>query len=388
MKAVSGENPPARIASIDIVRGLVILLMMLDHVRERFYMHVRTGDPIHDHIDPDLFFTRFLTHFCAPIFIFLAGLSAWLYAHPRPDEQRSPSGFLFKRGLVIIAIEVVLYYFVWVDSYPSFLFLQVLFTIGACMVLLAGACRLNYWWIGGLGFLIVFGHNLLEPIHFEPGEFGYIPWTILHDPGELGQIGPLTISLSYPVLPWFGVILLGYFAGPLYARVMTVSTRRKYLVGIGLACLALLLLLRGLNLYGETLPWTVQDDVVRTLMSFLNYTKYPPSLDFLLVTLGIGLLVLAWIESFRSSIKILDAIRDFGSVPMFIYILHLYVLLVAYWILYLLFGPTHGDRFGLDGVGSIWVGAILLILVHYPIAKYFATYKHNNKHRRPWLSYL
>ena len=179
----------SRIASIDIMRGIVIMLMMMDHVRERFYMHTRTGDPMFDHIEPDLFFTRFITHFCAPVFIFLAGLSGWLYAHPRNVQYRPPSIFLFKRGLVIILIELVLYYLVWADSYPNFLFLQVLWAIGLCMIGLSVACRLPYWLIGSLGFLIVFGHNLLEPIDFESGEFGYVLWAILHDGGELGRIG-------------------------------------------------------------------------------------------------------------------------------------------------------------------------------------------------------
>ena len=160
--------PAARIASLDILRGVVILLMMLDHVRERFYMHTRTGDPMFESIDPDLYITRYLTHLCAPVFIFLAGLSAWLYAHPAAGQHRSPSGFLFKRGLVIVLIELVLYYLVWADSYPSFLFLQVLWAIGLCMIGLSLACRLNYWLLGALGLLIVFGHNVLGPIDFEP----------------------------------------------------------------------------------------------------------------------------------------------------------------------------------------------------------------------------
>lgn len=378
----------ARIASLDILRGVVILLMMLDHVRERFFMHTRTGDPMFDSIDPDLFLTRYLTHLCAPLFIFLAGLSAWLYAHPAKGEYRSPSAFLFKRGLVIIAIELVFYYLVWADSYPSNLFLQVLWVIGLCLVGLSLACRLNYWLLGALGLLIVFGHNLLEPIAFEPGETGYVLWTILHDAGELGQIGGLTISLSYPALPWFGVILLGYFAGPLYARSVPSPTRRKTLLGIGMAGLALLLVLRGLNLYGETLPWSPQETAVRTVMSFLNFTKYPPSLDFLLITLGIGLLLLAGLESTRAPNRFLGAIQAFGSVPMFLYVVHLYVLLAAYWVLFLAFGPTHGERFGLSSAPWIWAGAIVLILVHYPVARAFASYKHREKRNKPWLSYF
>ena len=386
---MTNENAAAsRIASLDILRGVVILLMMLDHVRERFYMHTRTGDPMFDTIDADLYFTRYLTHLCAPVFIFLAGLSAWLYAHPGEGRYRSPGEFLFKRGLVIILIELVLYYLVWADSYPSSLFLQVLWAIGLCMIGLSLACRLNYWLIGALGLLLVFATNALGAISFQTGGFGHVLWTILYDPGNLGQVGGLTIDVSYPLLPWFGVILLGYFAGPLYAQSVATPTRRKALLGAGAACLALLLLLRGLNLYGETLPWSVQETAVETIMSYLNFTKYPPSLDFLLITLGTGLLLLAWLESIRGPGRLLGAIRDFGSVPLFIYVVHLYVLLAAYWVLFLVFGATHGERFGLGSVAWIWVGTIALALAHYPIASAFAAYKHREKRNKRWLSYF
>lgn len=364
------------------------MIMMVDHVRERFYMHVRTGDPIYDSIEPDLFFTRILTHLCAPIFIFLAGMSAWLYAHPSQGDYRSPSAFLFKRGLVIILIEFFLYYLVWVDSYPTFLFLQVLFAIGASMIVLSLTCRLNYWMIGALGALIAFGHNLLTPIDFQPGEWGYVIWSILHDGGVLGEVVGLQVSLSYPVLPWVGVIMLGYFAGPLYRESFASLKRRKALIALGISCLVLLLVLRGFNIYGETLPWSVQESLTQTVMSFLNYTKYPPSLNFLLLTLGIGFLLLVLIESFQVRNPLIDAVQAFGSVPMFLYVLYLYVLLAAYWVLYAFFGATHGERFGLAGVGWIWVGAALLILFHYPIAMWFAEFKHREKRDKPWLSYF
>ncbi|MEM7728588.1 MAG: heparan-alpha-glucosaminide N-acetyltransferase domain-containing protein [Pseudomonadota bacterium] len=382
----------SRIASIDIMRGLVIVLMMLDHVRERFYMHMRTGDPIFDHIEPDLFFTRTLTHLCAPVFIFLAGMGAWLYAHPPDRSPRSPSGFLFKRGLVICAIEIVLYYLVWVDSYPTFLFLQVLWAIGLSMIALSVACRLNYWAIGALGLLIVFGHNFLTPYDAEADGLWYVIWATLHDGGNLGQIGPLTVSLSYPVLPWIGVIMLGYFAGPLFARSFDPEARRRVLIAIGLSCLAALLVLRGFNIYGETLPWSVQETALRTVMDFVNFTKYPPSLAYLLLTLGVGLLLLAWFDSMRRLNPVTKVLKYFGSVPMFLYVVHLYVLLAAYWVLYLIFGATHdsraGERFGLDGVGWIWVGAVLLVAVHIPLARFFSDFKHREKHDKPWLSYL
>ena len=290
--------------------------------------------------------------------------------------------------MVIILIELILYYLVWADSYPTFLFLQVLWAIGLCMIGLSVACRLNHWVIGGLGLLIVFGHNLLGSIDFQPGEFGYVLWTILHDPGELGQIGGLTVSLSYPALPWFGVILLGFFLGPLYAQPVSSERRQKALIGLGVACLALLLLLRGFNLYGEALPWSVQETAVGTIMSFLNFTKYPPSLDFLLITLGVGFLLLGLLESIREPNRLLGAIQAYGSVPMFIYVLHLYVLLAAYWVLYFMFGATQGERFGFGSVWWIWIGAVVLVLALYPVARAFAAYKHREKRNKPWLSYF
>ena len=388
VEANGGAAARSRIASIDIMRGLVILVMMVDHVRERFYMHVPPGDPIFDTAGPDLYFTRYVTHLAAPVFIFLAGLSAWLYAHPTGGSYRSPAGFLFKRGLVLIFVEVVFYYLVWADTLASTVYLQVLWAIGVCMIGLSVACRMNYRLLGALGLLIVFGHNALSPIAFEPGEFGYTLWSILLDQNNIGQIGGLTIRVSYPVLPWFGVILLGYFAGPLFARTVDAPARRKILIGLGAACLALLLVLRGFNIYGETLPWAVQETAVGTVMSFLNFTKYPPSLDFLLVTLGAGFLLLAWIESARKRSRLLDAIEVYGSAPMFAYLLHLYVLLAAYWVLFPIFGATQGERFGFDSVLWIWIGAVALVLALYPPVRAFAAYKHREKRNKAWLSYF
>lgn len=377
-----------RLASIDLLRGLVILIMMLDHVRERFFMHTSTGDPIHDTVAPELYFTRYITHLCAPIFIFLAGISAWLYAHPANGNYRSPTSFLFKRGMVLIFIEVVFYYLLWIDTIATTIWLQVLWAIGVSMICLSLVCHLNYWLIGSIGLAIVFGHNALTPIEFAPDEFGYTLWSILHDQNNIGEVGGLTIRASYPVLPWIGVILLGYFTGPLFEEKITVASRRKTLIITGVICLLTLLILRGFNIYGETLPWSVQDTVIDTVRSFLNFSKYPPSLDYLLITLSTGLFLLAWFDSLRSQNFFLKILKVYGSVPMFAYLAHLYTLLVAYWVLYLFFGPTHGERFGLSGVWQIWVGAIVLTLMLYYPSKLFSSYKHKEKYRKPWLSYL
>ncbi len=196
----------------------------------------------------------------------------------------------------------------------------------------------------------------------------------------------LEIRISYPVLPWIGVILLGYFAGPLYSRATDIMTRRRILIALGVSCLALLLLLRGFNIYGETLPWSIQDTTIQTVMSFLNYTKYPPSLDFLLITLGVGFFLLAWFESMNN--KLLDAIEVYGSAPMFTYVLHLYALLLGYQLLFAIFGANQGDRFGVDHVWWVWIGTVILALILYFPTKAFANYKHREKRNKPWLSYL
>jgi uncharacterized membrane protein len=335
----------SRIASIDIMRGLVILLMAVDHVRERFFYHLNVSDPMDlDATSPALFFTRMTAHLCAPTFVFLTGMSAWLYARPVRGGVRSPSGFLFKRGLFLVFIEVTVINFSWFGNVDT-IFLQVIWAIGISMIALSVLVKLPYWAIALIGFVIVFGHNLLSPIEFEPGESGYTLWAILHDRGVIYD-GAVRIKASYPVLPWIGVILLGYCAGPLFARTMNMINRRKMLVGLGLGCWMLLVMLRGFNIYGEVLPWQMQESFLLTFMDFVNFTKYPPSLNFVLLTIGTALLMLAWFETLSN--KFMNVLEVFGSAPMFIYIVHLYVLLISYRIVLATLGPTTGDLFALS----------------------------------------
>lgn len=378
-----------RIASIDILRGLVMIIMLMDHVREKLFSHFPITDPLNvDTVPPEVFFSRIAPHLCAPVFVFLTGLSAWLYSHPARGGYRSPSRFLFTRGLFLVFIELTLVNFSWFGTYDA-LYLQVIWVIGLSMIALSILVKLPFWLVGVLGFAIAFGHNLLTPITFQPGEFGYTLWTILHDRGKLVTDGPVMIQVSYPLLPWIGVILLGYFAGPLYARTVNELSRRKLLLGLGAGCLALLLVLRGFNIYGETLPWEQGETWVQTLMSFLNYTKYPPSLAFLLLTLGIGFFLLALFEA-RSNrnpdSKVLNAIETYGSAPMFFYIFHLYFLMIMYRILLAIFGPTQGDVFGVDDFWWVWVTtAILAVVLYYPTAA-FARFKHSSK--QAWVKYF
>lgn len=372
-----------RIASIDVMRGLVILLMMVDHVRERFFYHLNVSDPMDlEMTSPALFFTRMTAHLCAPTFVFLTGMAAWLYANPANKPPRSASSFLLKRGLFLVLIEITLVNFSWFGNFDT-IWLQVIWAIGLSMIALSLMVKLPFLVIGLVGLVIVAGHNLLSPITFNPGETGYTLWAILHDRGIIFD-GAIRIKASYPVLPWIGVILLGYCAGPLYARTMDMLARRKRLIGLGLSLLAILLLLRGFNIYGEVLPWQAQSTALVTLMDFINFTKYPPSLDFLLLTIGIALLMLAWFETLSN--KFMDALEVFGSAPMFIYILHLYVLLISYRIALATVGPNAGDLFAFDYVWQIWAVTALLVWALYYPTRAFAKFKHSTT--MAWVKYF
>ena len=365
-----------RVASIDILRGLVMLLMLVDHVRERFFYHLNVADPVAvDTTSPELFFTRTAAHFCAPVFVFLTGLSAWLYSHPSGRAPRSATSFLFKRGLFIIFIEIAVINWLWMGTYDT-LWLQVMWAIGVSMVVLSALCKLPYKVILVLGLVIVCGHNLLTPITFATDETGYSLWAILHDRGFIYESDSFRIKASYPVLPWIGVILLGYAIGPLYSRAVEGAKRQSTLLKLGLAMWCLLVVLRGLNIYGETLPWVSGEDFAHTVMSFLAFTKYPPSLDFILFTLGTALLVLAGLENVNN--RFTQAIETFGSAPMFYYIVHLFILLVSYRIIVNTFGTNHGDYFAFDHVWQIWAIALLLAVVLYFPTKAFSKFKHNS----------
>ncbi|MBK8323756.1 MAG: DUF1624 domain-containing protein [Betaproteobacteria bacterium] len=364
-----------RIEIIDMMRGLVMVVMLLDHVRETFYLHKQVADPM-DAVttDPAIFFSRLAAHFCAPMFVFLTGLSAWLYAHPASGGERPAGGFLAKRGLLLVFLEVTVVSFAWTGDLPmKTLYLQVIWVIGLSMLALAALHRLPRGVLWAVGLALVFGHNLLTPIDFKPGEAGYPLWTILHDRGLLVADGPVKVKVSYPLLPWIGVIVLGWLAGPLFGRGVEAAVRRGTFLRLGLGSLSLLLLLRGTNFYGETLPWVAQADGLRTAMSFLNYTKYPPSLDFLLLTLGGGFLGMAAWESARNALT--RVFVTFGGAPMFYYVFHLLLLLVLQKLAVAAFGANHGARFGFDSMVPVWITWLALVPVLYPPCRAFANFK-------------
>jgi uncharacterized membrane protein len=378
-----------RINSIDMLRGLVMLIMLLDHVRERVLLHLQVSDPMDiSTTEPGLFFSRLLAHWCAPVFVFLTGVSAYLYQ----QKGRALTPFLLKRGLVLILLEMTLVNVAWLGTYHT-LYLQVIWVIGLCMVLLALLHHLPRPLLLVLGCLLVAGHNLLTPVHFAPGEAGYWLWTILHDRGFLLAPGEaaIAVKISYPLLPWVGVIVLGYLAGSWYQ--LPAGQRQRILWRSGWLALAVLLLLRGFNLYGETQDWQWQPTLLSTVMDLLNFTKYPPSLDFLLLTLGLMCLALLGFEraaASRPDARWQQILTDFGAAPMFFYILHLYALLLLYNLALLLFEPNqmtaYGMMLGVSHIGWVWLLAVLLAVALHRPTRWFAGFKQRSHWR--WVRYF
>ena len=384
----STQAPPSsrRLLSIDALRGLVILFMLLDHVRETFFLHRQVADPMNIEItDPALFFSRTLAHLCAPVFVLLTGLSAYLYGE-KYQGTRYVSAFLFKRGLFLVVLEFTLVNFAWTFQFPpTVIYMQVIWAIGVSMIALAALVWLPRPLLLLLGIAIIAGHNLLDTLHFPVGSAMHVPWAILHDRGWIEFSDSLRLRTSYPVLPWIGVIALGYCMGPWFARSACAATRQRYLLLAGAGALLGFVALRLLNGYGEA-PWTNYSNATQTLMSFFNITKYPPSLLFITLTLGLGLLLLRGFERARQAPWI-RTLAVFGAAPMFFYLLHLYVLKVLYLASVGLFGLNQGSYFGFDGIGAVWLTAVLLAAALYLPVRWFAGLKARRRDIT-WLKYF
>ncbi len=345
-------SPYVRIQSIDALRGFVMLVMMVDHIREFFYSHAPVPDPMDVATTPPaLFFTRLAAHICAPTFVALTGVSAWLYG--QKAGPRETSLFLAKRGLFLILLELTLVNFGWSFSVsPPIIFLQVIWVIGLSMLALAVLLHLPRPALVVVGVAIVLGHNLLDPIHFAPDQPGYTLWRILHDRGFIDLPGGMRARTSYPLLPWIGIITLGYAAAPLLTRPF--AERQRWMIGGGLFLLAFFLLLRSLNIYGDLHPRIIGDIPLLTVMSFLNVTKYPPSADFALLTLG--------------------------AAPLFYYLLHIY----SIHLLHIVIGG--GAAYSFPNVASIWALTATLALPLWFACRWFGGIKRHSG--QWWLRYL
>lgn len=372
--------PSQRLQAIDALRGLVILIMMVDHVRETFYLHHQVPDPmLIPGTETSLFFSRILAHLCAPVFIVLTGLSAYLY-QAKNNSLAMTREFLIKRGLFLIFLELVVINFAWTGKFPpDVIYLQVIWAIGLSMLALAALIGLPQKLLWIISIVIIFGHNVLDQVSFENVPFIQNLWFILHERGwiEFGNL--IRIRTSYPVLPWIGVITLGYCIGSsVFASSQQNQSRNTKLLIFGFSSIALFLLLRVINVYGDHV-WTVMPTWTETFMSFMNLTKYPPSLFFILWNVGIGLVLLVCLQKIETKPWIKPLII-FGSVPMFFYIVHLYVLKALYLLVVAFFGKNHRDYFGVDSVSTLWWIAIILSIILYPLMVKFSDYKHKNKH--------
>ncbi|MNK49279.1 hypothetical protein D3C87_681270 [compost metagenome] len=376
-----------RLRSIDALRGLVIVIMLLDHVRETFFLHHQVGDPMDvSATSPDLFFSRLLAHLCAPVFVFLTGLSAWLYG-AKSGSRAATAAFLAKRGAFLIALEILVVNFAWTFQFPpSVVYLQVIWVIGLSMLALAALLWLPRAALAAVGVALVAGHNMLDGLHFAAGEAMHVPWAVLHDRGWIVLSDTLRLRTSYPLLPWIGVIALGFAAGPWFQAGMPAAGRQRRLWTAGLAAVTGFVALRALNGYGQAQQWAVQDDALHTVMSFVNITKYPPSLMFLLLTLGVGLCLLVLIERAQSAgwVRVLCV---FGAAPMFFYLLHLYVLKALYLAGEGIWGLNQGKYLGVDNVSSVWLIALLLAVALYWPVRWFGRLKAQRRDIA-WLKYL
>lgn len=387
-----------RIESIDILRGLVMVIMALDHARSYFHYGALFGDPTDlQTTTPFLFFTRFITHYCAPVFVFLAGTSAFLYG--RNKTKKELSKFLLTRGIWLILLEIIVNNLIWTFDFSySLQIFQVIWAIGLSMVFLSFIVYLPKKLSLIIGILIVSGHNLLDGIVTRGTDPASILWYIFHQDMFLPLSSTKMVVFHYPVLPWIGTIILGYHFGRLYTKEFDALVRRKWLLKLGIGSVVLFIILRATNVYGNLLPWSTQKDTIYTFLSFINVTKYPPSLLFLLITIGPSLLFLYGIEMIKN--KITDFLLVFGRVPLFYYFAHILVIHLLALGLHVILGGDWQDLilraqdfispklldygYSLLVVYSVW---ILTILFLFPFCKKYMQYKANNKDKW-WLSYL
>ncbi|MBX7221202.1 MAG: heparan-alpha-glucosaminide N-acetyltransferase domain-containing protein [Blastocatellia bacterium] len=384
-----GNHMRSRLDSVDFLRGLVMVIMALDHTRDFF-----AASPI----DPTdltktttaLFLTRWVTHFCAPVFVFLAGTGMFLSA-AKGKPVTELSRFLLTRGLWLVFLELTVVRFGWLFNINyQITFGQVIWAIGWSMVFMALLVYLPTKAITGIGLLMIVLHNLLDP--FKSDQFGSFAWMwmIFHEGGLLQVTSSIRLFVVYPLIPWIGVMAVGYGFGAFVQSVP--ETRRKRVLLLGLGLTALFVALRATNLYGDPGHWAAQKSTLFTVFSFVNCQKYPPSLLFLLMTLGPALLCLAAVD--RDLGKWAQPFVTLGRVPLFYYILHLPLIHVAAGVcFYARYGPAVFS-FGPDnlpedfgyGLPVVYLAWILCVLTLYPLCRWFAGVK--KRRSDPWLSYL
>jgi len=393
-------KPGPRLFSIDALRGLVMVIMALDHVRDFFHVDAMVFSPTDlSRTTPILFFTRWITHYCLPVFMFAAGMGVYLYGRGRTKGELSL--FLWTRGLWFIVLELTVMRFAYNFNFsPRFLILLlILWIFGICLLAMAALVYVPMRWLSALSVAVIVLHNCLDGVRAQQFGSAAWVWNLLHQPGIIPVAGKMAL-VTYTFLPWIAVMAAGFCFGGVFQ--LEHEARRRIMLRLGLAMSIAFIALRAWNHYGDPAPWTHQKSALFTVLSFLNCTKYPGSLDFLLMTLGPALLVLAWFDRLR--FKPGNPLVVFGRVPMFYFILHFYLIhvlaVLGAWLRYgssaarfvfnplpsmggprELFPPSFG--YSLWTVYGVW---LLVVVLLYPVCRWFA----NVKSRRQdwWLSYL
>jgi uncharacterized membrane protein len=397
---VADIKPWSRIESIDLLRGIVMIIMAIDHVRDFFHFDAFLYSPEDiNQTSAGLFFTRWATHICAPTFIFLAGVSTYFVTQKR--TLNDTSFFLLTRGVWLIILQLTLIRFAW-NFDPLFHYNSntIISTIGVCMIILSRLiyCRLRTIFI--IGLLMVAGHNLLDGVSFEQGTIKDVIWSFLHVSKSFDLGNGYAFTFLYPIIPWSGVMALGYCFGVFFSPAYSSQLRKLVFLYLATICLLAFVTLRISNIYGDPVAWSKQGDTITTLMSFLNLQKYPPSLLYLLATLSITLLLLSAMEG--KSLRRWKSITLFGNVAMFYYVAHIFLIhalamLAAIaagypWQSMVFRGSVGKGNILLNGsygfslwvVYLIWMAVIVLL---YPLCVYWNDFKIRNN-KKWWVSYL
>jgi uncharacterized membrane protein len=385
-----------RIESIDILRGIVMVIMALDHTRDYFnYDAFLFSATDLSRTTVAIFMTRWVSHYCAPIFMLLTGTSAFLYGEKK--GKKALSRFLFTRGLFLLFLELTVINFGWDFNihFPEIGFL-VLWSLGFSMIMLSLIIYLPKKAILILGIVLVAAHNLLDSVHVSGKGIGAFGWSLLHELNDF-KWGSEKIFVIYPILPWIGIISLGYSLGNLYRKDYDIQKRKKILLQIGISAILLFIILRYVNVYGDLFPWAKQSSPAFTFLSFINVTKYPPSLLYALITLGCGLVFLAYAE--KPAGRAGKFFLVYGRTPMFFYILHVYLIHLIAMFATSLCGHKWGDMifqeftdnpqligygFSLPVVYLIWISIVLIL---YRPCVWYNKYKTSHREKW-WLSYL
>lgn len=383
-----------RITTIDVTRGLVMVIMALDHVRDLIHLPALTQNPTDlTSTTAPVFLTRWLTHLCAPTFVFLSGTSAYLSLQKR--NTPAARWFLLKRGMVLIGLELTVINFAfWFDIHFRTILLQVIFAIGGGLIVLSLLAKLSPKWIGLLGLVIIFGHDLLALVPPVADPAARFVRALLFAPDLFTFSPTFTLVVGYPLIPWLGIMLTGFAGGSLMKQ--PVSLRQRRLVRLGLGALGLFFVLRLLNGYGDPAPWAAQKNNLFTVLSFINVSKYPPSLLYTLLMIGIALLLLAWADG--ADTWLTRVLTVYGRVPLFYYIAHWYLVHLTLIGIMLLQGYSLNDfetgtlSFGRPvaaGLSLAWVYVVWLAIVAglYPLCRWYNQYKTAHPEVR-WLRYV